>query len=150
MVGGLEDAIYVYKSEAQLQAKCVDWYRNEWHLNIESLWATFNEGLNTGGKISMGMVAGVPDLLLRDERGLIGIEMKLRGKSHNVKHLRKQASWINTVCDDGGFCDNFEQFKRIIQGESAWYKTESVLYWLNNVKSSSVIWDNKNFNVHLF
>ena len=139
----------IHKNEAQLQSSCVEWYRNDWYKNLDGLWATFNEGQNVGGKLSMGMLAGVSDLLLKDARGLIGIEMKFDGNSHDVKHLRRQANWILNVCDGGGFCDSEDRFKRIVMGESAWIDPKMVLEWLKNVKTKTVVWDSKKFDLYL-
>ena len=138
-----------HKNEAQLQASCVEWYRNDWHKNLDGLWATFNEGQNVGGKLSMGMLAGVSDLLLKDDRGLIGIEMKFSGNSHDVIHLRRQANWILNTCDGGGFCDGKNMFIRIVMGEDAWVKPDVVLNWLKDVKTKTIVWDSKNFRLHL-
>jgi hypothetical protein len=133
--------------EAKLQSECVKWYRNEWYKNPKSLWATFNEGQNVSGKISIGLQGGVSDLLLyeRNGRGLIGIEMKYPGESHNVLHVIRQAQWILDVCDCGGLVDNLFQFQRIIQGESAWYDPERVLAYLDTIKTKSFVWDGSKF-----
>lgn len=133
--------------EARLQSDCVHWYKNIWYQNQKALWATFNEGQNVSGKISMGLQGGVSDLLLyeRAGRGLIGIEMKYPGESHNVLHVTRQCNWILDVCDGGGFCDNLEQFQRIIQGEPAWYDPRKVLAYLATVKANSFVWDGSKF-----
>lgn len=133
--------------EGKIQAECVSWYRNIWYKNPKCLFAVFNEGMNVGGKISMGLQGGVSDLLLyeRGERGLIGIEMKYPGESHNVLHVVRQCNWILDVCDGGGLCDNLYQFQRIVKGESAWYDPKKVLAYLATLKSHSFVWDNSMF-----
>jgi len=133
--------------EAKLQSEMVKWYRNEWYENPKCLWATFNEGVNIGGKISMGMLGGVSDLLLyeRYRRGLIGIEIKYPGESHNVDHVIRQAKWILDVCNRGGFCDSVEQFKKIIKGEFDWYSPSKVLRYLESLKTKSFTWDSSKF-----
>ena len=133
--------------EARLQAECVKYYRNEWYQNPKALFSVFNEGVNVGGKISLGMVGGVSDLLLyeREGRGLIGIEMKYTGESHNVLHVIRQCNWIIDVCDGGGFVDSLDQFKRIVYGEPAWYDPRKVLLYLATLKTKSFIWDGSKF-----
>jgi len=133
--------------EARLQAECVIWYRNEWYQNLKNLWATFNEGLNSNGKISMGMVPGVPDLFLYEpkKRGLVGIEMKYIGEKHEVLHVVRQANFILDVCDAGGFCDSKNQFMQIIQGQFEWYDPRKVLVYLATLKTKSFVWDSSKF-----
>lgn len=133
--------------EGRLQAECVKWYRNEWYQDIHFLWATFNEGANTGAKNSLGMTVGVSDLLKYEPkgRGLIGIEMKYPGESHTVSRVTNQAKWILEVCDCGGFCDDFEQFKSIIQGRPVWIDPRKVLAYLEKVKTGSFVWDRNKF-----
>ena len=132
--------------EARLQAEAVKWYRNIHYQNPKCLWSVSNEGKNVSGKISLGMLGGVSDLLLYEKngRGLIGIEMKHPGESHNVAHVQRQARWILDVCN-GGFCDNLFQFQRIIQGEDCWYDPIKVLAYLKTLKTKSFTWDSTKF-----
>lgn len=106
-----------------------------------SLWSTNNEGRDINTKITLGMMPGVSDLLLKDFRGLIGIENKVKGTRHDRDHVMRQARWILTVCDSGGFCDNLEQFQRIVKGESAWYQPEVVLKYLSTIRAKTFTWD---------
>lgn len=131
--------------EGKLQHECVRWYHNEWRQNRNALWGTFNEGRDVATKISMGLLPGVSDLLLKDSRGLIGIEMKYPGEQHPVHHLITQARWIIDTCDGGGFCDSFEQFKSIVQGKAAWYDPKNVLSYLLTLRVKSITWDSARF-----
>lgn len=133
--------------ESRLQAECVKWYRNIYYQNPKCLWSVSNEGRNVSGKISLGMVGGVSDLLLyeRGGRGLIGLEMKFPGESHNVAHVQRQARWILDVCDGGGIVDNLPQFQRIIQGENCWYCPQKVLNYLESLKTKSFTWNSEKF-----
>ena len=131
--------------EAILQAKCVQWYRNVWYQNQDGLWSTNNEGRDVNTKMTMGMRAGVSDLCLKDGRGLGGIELKAHGEVHTVSHVIRQATWIINVCDFGGFCDNLEQFQRIVQGEPCWYDPRKVLEYLKTLKTKSFTWDSTKF-----
>ena len=133
--------------EGRLQSECVHWYRNIWYQNPKALWATFNEGANVGGKISLGLQPGVPDLLLyeRGGRGLMGIEMKAPGESHGVAHGLRQCQFILDVCDTGGFCDSLEDFKKIIAGTSSGFAPSKVIDYLYTVKAKSFTWDSSKF-----
>ena len=131
--------------EARLQAHCVRFYRNDWYQNQDGLWSSNNEGRDVNTKLSMGMRPGVSDLCLKDDRGLGGIEFKYPGETHPVSHIRRQCEWILAVCDFGGFCDNLDQFKRIVYGEPAWYDPRKVLVYLATLKTKSFIWDSAKF-----
>lgn len=133
------------QKEGRLQYECIRWYRNESGYPQDNLWAVFNEGRDVNTKLSLGLRAGVSDLLLKDHRGLVGIEMKYPGETHLVTHLIRQAEWMQNVCDRGGFCDNFEQFKKICAGESAWYDPGIALYYLRRMKIKSLTWDGSLF-----
>ena len=131
--------------EGRLQYTCAKWYRCESRLPQDNLWATFNEGRDVNTRLSMGMRAGASDLLLKDGRGLIGIEMKYPGETHLVTHLIRQAEWLINVCDGGGFCDNLEQFQYICNGANVWYDPKVVLAYLRGIKNKYFIWDGTKF-----
>lgn len=131
--------------EGRMQYECVKWYRNEWCKNPKRLWATFNEGRDVATKISMGLLPGVSDLILKDYRGMGGLEAKYPGETHTVDHLITQAKWIIETCDFGGFFDTTEQFKAIVQGKSAWYDPKVVLRYLESLKVKSIVWDGSKF-----
>lgn len=92
-------------------------------------------------KLSLGLQRGVSDLLLKDHRGLIGIEMKHLGMYHPVKHLIEQAEWILDVCDAGGFIYSLESFKQVVLGRSSWVHPLIVIDFCRKVKTKSVLWD---------
>lgn len=132
----------ILQEEGRLQAECVKWYRNEWCKNPKNLFSVFNEGLNMSTKLSLGMVGGVSDLIYYEpnSRKLIGIEMKFKGKFHDVKHLIRQSEWMIDVCDQGWFCDSLEMFKGIIDGTGVGIDPEKILKDLKNTKSKTIIW----------
>ena len=129
--------------EARLQSEMVKWYRNVWYKNPKMLFAVFNEGINVSGKISMGLVPGVSDLLYyeKDGRKLLGLEVKHPGESHDVAHVSRQLKFIIDVCDGGGIVDSLIQFQRIIQGENCWHDPQKVLTYLSTLKTKSFVWD---------
>ena len=131
--------------ESRLQTECVLWYRNIWYKNQDGFWATNNEGRDVNTKMTMGMRAGVSDLCLKDHRGFGGIELKVTGAAHDVKHVMRQAQWIINVCDFGGFCDSKDMFIRIVQGEPCWYDPRKVLEYLKTLKTKSFTWDSTKF-----
>jgi len=133
--------------EAKLQAECHIWYVNEFRGKPLNLWSTFNEGKNVSQKLSMGMVPGVSDMLYYESwgRGLIGLEFKYSGTSHNVSHLLNQASWIFDVCDCGGFVDSFAVFKHIIKGENCWIDPQKVIDYCHSVNTGSIVWESGKF-----
>lgn len=127
--------------EARLQAECVKWYRNEWRKNQNHLWSTNNEGRDINTKISMGMLPGVSDLLLKDHRGLIGLEAKYKGCRHDRLHVIRQATWILDACDSGGFFDNLQQFQKIVKGKDVFYPASDILRYLIYIQTKTFIWD---------
>ena len=131
--------------EARLQFECIRWYRNISGYPQDNLWATFNEGRDVNTKLSLGLRPGVSDLLLKDDRGLVGIEMKFPGETHEVTHLIRQAEWIINACDAGGFCDNFEQFQSIVNGYSEWINPRKVIDVLRKVRTKYFVWDSNLF-----
>jgi len=133
--------------EAKLQAEFHLWYTNVWYQNPKALWATFNEGKNTGQRRSMGMVPGAPDLFYYEKwnRGLGGLEVKFPGTCHNVEHLICQAEFILDVCDFGGFVDGVDQFQRIIRGENCWISPQKVVEYCRSVKTGSIVWKGELF-----
>jgi hypothetical protein len=54
--------------ESRLQYEAVRWYRNFSGYPQDNLWAVFNEGRDVNTKLSLGLRAGVSDLLLKDHR----------------------------------------------------------------------------------
>lgn len=132
----------VLQEEGRLQAECVKWYRNDWGYFPKNLFAVFNEGLNMSTKLSLGMVGGVSDLLYKDPNtgDLVGVEIKFKGKSHDVKHLIRQAEWIIDVCDQGWFCDSLEMFKGIIDGTGIGINPKDVIALCKKAKTKTIIW----------
>ena len=137
------------KREAKLQVECVLWYRNIWYKNYRCLWATFNEGRDVNTKDSMGLNAGASDLMYKEKtgrmRGLIPLELKFEGETHEVARVKKQAEFIIDVGDCGGFVDSFEQFQRIIGGEDCWIDPQKVLDYCNKTKFKTLTWNRNLF-----
>lgn len=105
-----------YTHEHQLQADCVIQFSHHYPELRGQLWANFTEqaAQNAGKKRSLGLVAGLPDLMFRHEKMFVGIELKLPGKVHKVDHLKKQAEWMAKNCDIGVFVDSLDGFFEII------------------------------------
>ena len=132
--------------ESRLQYECVRWFRNESGIKFQdNLWSVSNEGRDVNTKMSLGMRPGASDLMWKDHRGLIPIEMKYPGETHTYEHLVRQAEWIINVGDGGGFCDNLDQFKAIISGQPAWYDPRVVLEYLHRLRNKYVVWDGHKF-----
>ena len=136
----------VHHREGRLQAECVLWYRNIWYKNPKHLWATFNEGKNVNTKFSLGLIPGVSDLLYYEPtgRGLVGIEMKFPGETHEVRRIKTQAQWLIDVCSVGYFCDSLEMFQSIITGGDG-IDPSLVLSFCSSLKTASLIWNNERF-----
>jgi len=132
-----------HRYEAKLQVECVLWYRNIWYKDFRRLWATFNEGQDVNTKDSMGLMPGASDLIYKEKpgRGLIPLELKFPGETHEVARIKKQAEFIIDVGDCGGFVDNLEQFQRIIQGEDCWIDPVRVLEYCKKTKFKTLIWN---------
>ena len=137
----------INRLEGRLQAECVIWYRNVWYKNPKHLWATFNEGKDVTTKMSLGLTPYVSDLLYYEHpgRGLIGIEMKYPGETHEVSRILGQAKWILEVCSQGGFCDSLELFQKIIRGESNGIDPKRVIQHCSLIKTKSIVWSKSLF-----
>lgn len=134
--------------EGRLQAQCVIWYRNEWYRNPRNLWATFNEGRDVNTKLSLGLTPFVSDLLYFESwgRGLIGIEMKFPGESHEVSRLVGQAKWLIEVTSEGYFCDSLEMFQDIIKGGKG-VSPLAVLNYCNALSTKTLTWNSELFKL---
>lgn len=107
------------RPEQALQIACVKWFRYQHHDEI--LIHIPNGGYRTAIESlkfkQMGVLAGVPDLLLLKNSGKYGalfIEMK----SGNGKLSDSQKSMIGRMESKGYKCEvasSFEEFKRIIE-----------------------------------
>lgn len=133
----------IFKSEAQLQAYCFQWFHNTNPKKRGRLFSTFQEVSNKiegSTKKAKGLVAGVSDFILSDEEfRIIGIEMKLPETSHDVEHLKQQAKWLLNCTYKGYFCDSFEMFVKIINGGEG-ISPQKVLDRLENVKTKTIVW----------
>lgn len=136
----------MHHREGRLQAECVLWYRNFWYRNPQHLWATFNEGRDVNTKHSLGLTPYVSDLLYFESwgRGLIGIEIKFPGETHEVRRVVGQAKWLLSVPSKGWFCDSFEMFQGIVRGGEG-IDPQKVLDHCLSVKTKTIVWDNEKF-----
>ena len=136
----------IHHREGCLQAECVTWYRNIWYQKPQNLWATFNEGRDVNTKQSLGLTPYVSDLLFfTHDRGLVAIEMKFPGETHEVRRIVGQAKWMIEVASSGYFCDSLEMFQEIIRGGTG-IEPESVLeYCLRLGSQKSMTWDSSKF-----
>lgn len=130
------------RSEAQLQQRCVMWWKNTYPEEGKRLFAVINEGRDVAVKLGVGMTPGVCDLLYVDNDGYLhGYELKFDGASHSVEHLRKQARWmIDVLPGKARFVDSFEDFQSLMLGGEGGIDPEKVLAYLNTVKKGSVVW----------
>lgn len=133
-----------FKSEAQLQSHCyLHIYNNHPELRGR-LFATFQETRNEiegGLKKSLGLFASVGDMVfIDDQKRYIGIEMKLKGTSHNVKHLKNQSLWLSSIPYKGYFCDDFDMFCGIVLRGEDGIDPRKVLESLEGVKTKSIVW----------
>ena len=134
------------REEDRLRAACVTGFSERYPENRGRLIGTFQEVSSVVEgtmKNSLGLVAGVPDLLWVMPGGLtVGIEMKYPGTSHKTEHLRRQAEWLIKIPVLGWFCDTEEGFWDIIlsNGRSGGKTPQNVLKWLENIKTKSVTW----------
>lgn len=132
--------------EGRLQAECVIWYRNVWYKNPKHLWATFNEGKDVNTRNSLGLTPYVSDLLYYEPRGrgLIGIEMKFPGETHEVRRIIGQAKWLYEVTSVGWFCDSLEMFQEIIKGGEG-IDPLAVLDYCCGLKTRGMVWNRDKF-----
>lgn len=137
-----------FKNEAQLQAYCVQYIFNHYPELRGKVFSTFQNVTNrqeAGVKKAMGLVAGVSDVIFINEHGqTIGIELKLPGTSHDVDHLKKQASWLIKCPYKGYFCDSFETFCNIILQNKDGINPHKILELISKSSSKSFTWNLKN------
>lgn len=84
---------------------------------------------------SMGMVAGVADLILvlPNSGKIAGIELKAPGSTHNKDHIRQQVEWGKKVVDNGGFyyiTSNIDSLcgvvERLLKGEKIYQNLDCI------------------------
>lgn len=130
--------------ESRLQSECVIWFKNEYPHLGRRLFAVFNEGRDVNHRLSMGLTAGVCDLLYVGEHDgrLYGFEMKHPDMVHSVRHLMVQAKWMMDVLPGRSwFCDSLDAFKKGMVGDtSGLLDPASVYSWLEKCKKKSVVW----------
>lgn len=131
--------------EHKLQSECVIEFSRRYPEQRGRLIGYFAETKNPiegALKLSLGLVKGVSDILYFPLEGdLLGIEMKAKGTSHNVRHLIEQCEWLLSVPTHGCFCDSFELFFDIVEGRSTGISARVILERLKKVKTKTVKWD---------
>lgn len=130
------------KDELVLQASMVLWFKNKFPDYAHRLFKVNNEGQNVSGNMATGMVPGVSDLLYADPGGLVGFEVKFKGKSHSTSHLVRQAEWMIKTLDPGRgrFVDSLEDFQTIMLGGDAGLRPERVLEYCRTCGKKNIIW----------
>jgi hypothetical protein len=107
------------REEARLQAKCVTEFAAKYPHLRDHLIGTFQETrsrIEGSLKQGLGLVRGVSDLIYFPSKEIsVGIEMKIPGSNHNVKHIIEQCMWLRSVPTAGWFCDSVECFWNIIE-----------------------------------
>lgn len=107
------------QTEHKLQSALVKYFNHNYPSRTGELFATFQETKSKGQggvMLSLGLIAGVADLLLCDNGVLVGIEVKAPNSSHNIEHLIRQAKWLLKVPKRGYFCDSLDVFVDILEG----------------------------------
>jgi VRR-NUC domain len=104
-------------TEEQMQAKCVEWFHNNYIKHRGMLHCNNNNSHNkiAGNKArSLGVYPGVSDLeLLLDGGEVVFIELKIEGG----KHSDAQIAWKSKIISAGFLyltAFSFEEFKKII------------------------------------
>jgi len=130
--------------EHKLQAKCVTWFGQQFPERRGQLVAYFAETMNErdgGIKTALGLQPNISDLLLVNGGELWGIEMKHAGTDHVTSHISGQAKWLLSVPKRGFFCDDFEDFKSIINTGTGGISPQLVLNNLKGITTQSVSWE---------
>lgn len=105
-------------SEKQIQSKCVMYFSHKFPERRGDLFATFQESLSVqhgSNMLSMGLVPGVPDLILLENGQTTGIEMKAPETYHSTVHVLEQCRFLLDNCYFGWFCTSIEMFAGIVE-----------------------------------
>jgi len=108
---------FLTMTEIQLQAKCyTDIFYNTYPELRGMIFKVKNE--TTSNQRGSGLYPGVADLCGASLYGtFLAFEFKIPGSSHEVKRLRSQLEWRDTIVKRGGFhafIFDVEQWKKII------------------------------------
>ena len=94
------------KLEHQLQHECVMEFSQQFPEEKGSLFAVNNEaalGPKQAQQLkAIGVVAGVADLIYFNFDILIGIEVKVKGRRHDLDHVKQQLTWGRHLISKGG------------------------------------------------
>ena len=134
------------KEEARLQSEIVRAFAAKYPERRGRLWATFQETsskIQGAQRLSLGLIAGVSDLLYIDEQGrLWGLEIKAKHSVHKVSHLIRQAEWLINCTYRGFFVDSVDMFWEVIETGEGGICPIKLLQKLKNIKGSSFLWEN--------
>jgi hypothetical protein len=114
-------------TENPIRYECVRWFNQSYPTQHGALFGTFNEVVSKQqGSIykSLGLIAGVADLIYTKNGEMSGIEMKAPQSSHDVIHLIRQSEWLLSVPKIGFFCVGLEGFRYFIERQNSLYPFE--------------------------
>lgn len=127
-------------NESQHQHSFIMWFGQQYPEHRGLLFEVNNNvySLHHASKRrSMGMVAGVSDLILvlPNSGKTVGIELKAPGSIHNKDHIRQQVEWGKKVVDNGGFyyiTSDLDHLKNVIERT---LKGEKIYQDLSNISN---------------
>ena len=108
------------QNENKIQADIVKWFSQYQPQDRGCLFAVNNNSTSAAAGMkqkSLGVHAGVSDLILHRFRIMIGCEIKSSDKEHDTHHIANQIEWGETVEKNGGLYFVFtslEEFKDYI------------------------------------
>ena len=120
-------------NEKQLQAKIVMDFSQKMFDYQGCLWSTRNTTFSVKDgqtQKAMGMVAGVSDLILFMDGRFVGIEVKVKGSTHNTSHVAKQVRWGENISFHGGewyIVTSLDEFWDVVNKKTPEYTIENVL-----------------------
>lgn len=131
-------------TEKQLQAKIVLDFSQKRPNERGCLWATVNRSLSLKDgqtQLAMGMIPGVSDLIYFKDNLLLCIELKVKGSSHDKKHIEKQLNWGKTIEANGGryfVITSLADFWTLINNNVGYLGIKQIEKLLDNSKSKVV------------
>lgn len=113
MFGGIDELKFnketekfdIVMNEKQLQFKMVMKFSQTRPKDKLDLWSTRNQTFSAKDGMTqkgMGMLAGVSDLIY-DGPYFLGLEVKVRGKEHDRKHIIQQLDWGKRRIENGHY-----------------------------------------------
>ncbi|MCH9621034.1 MAG: hypothetical protein S4CHLAM20_04480 [Chlamydiia bacterium] len=133
-----------FKTEAQLQAAAVVEFSRKYPEQRGRLFMVNNRSLaaKDGVKLrSMGMFPGVSDLCyIREDKTIVGIEVKLPGKRHPKDHIINQYNW-GLNASEWYVLTELDEIHAIVQSApyAVKYRRDVVLELIKKTKTKSLI-----------